>query len=76
MGGNVKVESEGRDKGTQFIITLTAVSKVRPSDLNIEEAEFEYNQFKEQRLNNIINNMQKSNLIDESEISDLFIRNM
>jgi hypothetical protein len=43
MGGNVKVESEGKDKGTQFIITLTAVSKVRPSDLNIEEVELEYN---------------------------------
>lgn len=43
MGGNVKVESEGKDKGTQFIITLTAISKVKPCDLNIEEVELVYN---------------------------------
>ena len=25
MGGSVKVESEGKDKGTQFVITMTAI---------------------------------------------------
>ena len=76
MGGNVKVESEGKDKGTQFIITLTAVSKVKPSNLNIDEVEFVYNQFKEERLHNIINNMQKPNQNEESEISDNYLRNL
>jgi hypothetical protein len=62
MGGSVKVESEGKDKGTQFIITLTAVCKVKPSDLNVGEEEQIYNLFKEERLNNVLNNMQRSSL--------------
>ena len=62
MGGSVKVESEGKDKGTQFIITLTAVCKVKSSDLNVGEEEQIYNLFKEERLNNVLNNMQSSSL--------------
>jgi len=42
MGGNVKVESEGKDKGTQFIISLTAISSVKPSNLNIVDDEQVY----------------------------------
>jgi hypothetical protein len=39
MGGSVKVESEGKDKGTQFIIAMIAICKVRLSDLNVGEDE-------------------------------------
>jgi hypothetical protein len=43
MGGSVKVESEGKDKGSQFIIAMTSVCKVKPSDLNVGEEERIYN---------------------------------
>lgn len=62
MGGSVKVESEGKDKGTQFIITLTAVCKVKPSELNFGDEEKTYNLFKEEKLNNVLNNMQRPSL--------------
>jgi hypothetical protein len=39
MGGSVKVESEGKDKGTEFIIAMTAICKVKPSNLNVGEDE-------------------------------------
>ena len=36
MGGTVKVESEGLGHGTQFIIQLTAHSKVKSNELHIQ----------------------------------------
>ena len=39
MGGSVKGESEGKDKGTEFIIAMTAICKVKPSNLNVGEDE-------------------------------------
>jgi len=37
MGGNVRVESEGENKGTSFIIQLTASSQIIERDLVLRD---------------------------------------
>ena len=71
MGGSVRVESEGENKGTSFIIQLTASSQIMPKDLVQPDQQIVFDRERKEELNNYISKLRSSNFdLDQSNNSD------